>query len=477
MADSRRSGEVAWLVGGALSSIGGVTFPADGSWGPRLVSAVPPMDDLSDGDQIVAQVIDELAESRLNVHAILSTLTRTLSRLRPGTWVAVLMNRDPSSSIVVAADEAEPALAQYVDRYIEQSEPSEVPTSGLTKQVIESGEPHFRPSMSYDELVSLLTPPEREFFTTNQPPVEIDTIGLLVVPMRARGAVIGTIGVFVRGGVKPLTEQDAVWLQTVADRTAIAIENAQLYADAIRRLDRLTSLQGVSRAIAASSDLRFTLKVVLDQVTSKLEIDAADVLLLDDSDRTLVVAASTGFLSTSMPDYRLLLDESLPGRAVTHRRTELFNAMDDYAHARRRSLFAREGFKAYGAVPLFAAGNLVGVLEVFHRAPLSPDDESLAFLDAIGSIAAIAIDNAGLKERVKSERGHRPGPTARAPEMTRVEKQILGMLVEGLTNREISAQVHLSQNTIKFHVRRLLEKAKTVNRTELARKATQEGWL
>jgi GAF domain-containing protein len=477
MADSRRSGEVAWLVGGALSSIGGVTFPADGSWGPRLVSAVPPVDDLSDGDQIVAQVIDELAESRLNFHAILSTLTRTLSRLRPGTWVAVLMNRDPSSSIVVAADEAEPALAQYVDRYVEQSEPSEVPTSGLTKQVIESGEPLFRPSMSYDELVSLLTPPEREFFTSNQPPVEIDTIGLLVVPMRARGAVIGTIGIFVRGGVKPLTEQDAVWLQTVADRTAIAIENAQLYGDAIRRLDRLTSLQGVSRAIAASSDLRFTLKVVLDQVTSKLEIDAADVLLLDDSDRTLVVAASTGFLSTSMPDYRLLLDESLPGRAVTHRRTELFNAMDDYAHARRRSLFAREGFKAYGAVPLFAAGNLVGVLEVFHRAPLSPDDESLAFLDAIGSIAAIAIDNAGLKERVKSERGHRPGPMARAPEMTRVEKQILGMLVEGLTNREISAQVHLSQNTIKFHVRRLLEKAKTVNRTELARKATQEGWL
>ena len=478
MADPRQSGEVVWLVGGALSSIGGLTLPADGSWVPRRVSAVPPGDDLGDGDQLVAQVIDELAESRLNLHAILSTVTRALSRLRPGTWVAVLMNKDPSSSIVVAADEAEPALAQYVDRYIEQLEPSEVPTSGLTKQVIESGEPLFKPSMTYDELVSSLTPPEREFFTTNQPPVEIGTIGLLVVPRRARGAVIGTLGIVVRDGVKPLTKQDAVWLQTVADRTAIAIENAQLYGDAIRRLDRLTSLQGVSRAIAASSDLRFTLKVVLDQVTSKLEIDAADVLLLDGSDRTLVVAASTGFLSTSMPDYRLLLDDSLPGRAVTHRRTELFNAMDDFAHARRRSLFAREGFKAYGAVPLFAAGNLVGVLEVFHRAPLSPDDESLAFLDAVGSIAAIAIDNAGLRERAKSvERGHRPGPTARAPEMTRVEKQILGMLVEGLTNREISAQVHLSQNTVKFHVRRLLEKAKTANRTELARKATQEGWL
>ena len=479
MGESAQGGDVAWLVGGALSSIGGMTLPADGSWAPRLVSAVPPVDDLSDGDRIVAQVIDELAESRLNLHAILSTVTRTLSRLRPGTWVAVLMNKNPSSSIVVAADEAEPALAHYVDRYVEHADVADrMPTSGLTKQVIESGAPIFKPSLSYDELLTLLTLPERAFFSTNQPPLEIDSIGLLIVPMRARGAVIGTVGIFARDGVKPLTEEDADWLQTVADRTAIAIENAQLYGDAIRRLDRLTSLQSVSRAIAASSDLRFTLKVVLDQVTSKLEIDAADILLLDESDRTLVVAASTGFLSTSMPDYRLRLDESLPGRAVTHRRTELFNAMDDFAHARRRSLFAREGFNAYGAVPLFAGGNLVGVLEVFHRAPLNPDDESLAFLEAIGSIAAIAIDNAGLKERVKAvERGHRPGLAAPAPEMTRVERQILGMLVEGVTNREISAQVHLSQNTIKFHVRRLLEKAKTVNRTELARKATQEGWL
>jgi GAF domain-containing protein len=480
MADSRRTQEIEWLVGCALSSIGGVNVPADGSWAPRLVSNFPPVEDLSDGDQIVAEVIDELADSRLNLHAILATVTRTLSRLRPGTWVAVLMNKDPSSSIVVAADEAEPALAHYVDRYVELADsPEKVPTSGLTKQVIESGVPLFKPNLSYDELLSLLTPPEQNFFTATEPPVAIESIGLLVVPMRARGAVIGTIGLFVRGSLKkPLTDEDAVWLQTVADRTAIAIENAQLYGDAIRRLDRLTSLQGVSRAIGASSDLRFTLKVVLDQVTSKLGIDAADVLLLDDADRTLVVAASTGFLSTSMPDYRLLLDESLPGRAVTHRRTELFNAMDDFAHARRRSLFAREGFKAYGAVPLFAGGNLVGVLEVFHRSPLNPDDESLAFLDAIGSIAAIAIDNAGLKDRVKAaERGQRPGGTTRAPEMTRVEKQILGILVEGLTNREISAQVHLSQNTVKFHVRRLLEKAKTANRTELARKATQEGWL
>ncbi len=49
--------------------------------------------------------------------------------------------------------------------------------------------------------------------------------------------------------------------------------------------------------------------------------------------------------------------------------------------------------------------------------------------------------------------------------------------MEGDSNREIAERVHLSQNTVKFHVRQLLQKLGVDNRTELARKATREGWL
>src|SRR5258708_26510386 len=99
------------------------------------------------------------------------------------------MNKDTSSSIVVAADEAEPGLAQYVDRYVEQADTQDrVSTSGLTKQVIETAKPAFKPKMSNDELISLLTLPERECFTTNHPPLEIQPICLSTVPRRARAA-------------------------------------------------------------------------------------------------------------------------------------------------------------------------------------------------------------------------------------------------------------------------------------------------
>jgi HD-GYP domain-containing protein (c-di-GMP phosphodiesterase class II) len=57
---------------------------------------------------------------------------------------------------------------------------------------------------------------------------------------------------------------------------------------------------------------------------------------------------------------------------------------------------AGEAFVCYYAVPLLAKGQVKGVLEVFHRAALEPDEEWLDFLKSLAAQAAIAIDNAML---------------------------------------------------------------------------------
>jgi len=133
-------------------------------------------------------------------------------------------------------------------------------------RVIESGTPMLFPKGSMDEFLTLLTP-EMQNYLVEHPPVPVESVGMLIVPMRARGATVGTLGLFEANVRVPLTENDVKWVQTVADRAAVAIENAQLYEDAVKRLDWLSSLQGLNRAIAANSDLPFTLKVILDQVT------------------------------------------------------------------------------------------------------------------------------------------------------------------------------------------------------------------
>ena len=434
-------------------------------------------------DQLIAEVTQEFINARLDPEAILRTLVQTLSKIRPGTWIGVLLDRDPSTMRVVSANAAEPELLRFVHEYMAfHPEGGATPTSGLTLQVIESPNGVLAPTATWGEFVELMSPQAREYlvkFESMPAAREWRRLGVLFVPIRSRGATFGTLGVIDTRASYPLTERDREWLKAVADRVAVAIENAQLYADAVSRLERLTALRSVGLAIGASQDLRLTLQVILDHVVNHLGVDAADVLLVDESDGMLATAASSGFHSNSLPDYRLPIDESLPGRALTGRRIETVTALGAFSQFRRRSLFAREGFKVYGAVPLIARGKLGGVLEVFHRSPLQPDQEWLGFLDALASDAALAIDNAAMFEKLKTAGPSPAGARARqpAPNLSQVERSVLALVIEGHPNREIASRLHLSQNTIKFHVRQLLQKVGATNRTELARKATREGWL
>lgn len=48
--------------------------------------------------------------------------------------------------------------------------------------------------------------------------------------------------------------------------------------------------------------------------------------------------------------------------------------------------------------------------------------------------------------------------------LTRREQELLPMIVQGLTNKEIAAQLNISQQTVKNHVHRILRKAGSSNR-------------
>lgn len=42
--------------------------------------------------------------------------------------------------------------------------------------------------------------------------------------------------------------------------------------------------------------------------------------------------------------------------------------------------------------------------------------------------------------------------------MTKREREVIGLISEGLSNKEISLQLHISTNTIKSHVHNIMEK-------------------
>lgn len=419
----------------------------------------------------------QIADTRLGPDGVLTTVTASLSRIHAGTWVASLINKDARTVRVVAANDADPMVAHYVeDMHIS----GEATASTIALQVIDTGCPIVQPNLPVASFIDMLAPDVREYLArhsvpSNRKPAE--EIGLLIVPMRARGATVGTLGLFDWSSRSPLTDADVGWVQAVADRTGLAVENAQLYSDAVRRLERLTALRNIGLAISSSTDLRLTLQIILDQVLAGLRVDAADVFLLDDPGTTLTMAAQAGFQSTSIPDYRLPVDDSLPGRVLARRRVESLHDRAALGRFRRRTLFAREGFRFYCGAPLIARNVASGVLEVFTRSAPDHDDEWIGFLETLASHAAVAIDGVRLVERLQTPSSEPHHPAGVAPRLNPLERQILGLVVEGTTNADIARVVHLSQSTVKFHVRQILQRVGAVNRTELARKATREGWL
>ncbi|HMB71443.1 MAG TPA: response regulator transcription factor, partial [bacterium] len=84
--------------------------------------------------------------------------------------------------------------------------------------------------------------------------------------------------------------------------------------------------------------------------------------------------------------------------------------------------------------------------------------------------ALVAADLEALGERVEAAGGGRAG-------LTRRQAEIVRLIADGLTNKEIATKLFLSPRTVDMHVRNTLDRLDCRSRTEAARKAAELGLL
>jgi PAS domain S-box-containing protein len=219
------------------------------------------------------------------------------------------------------------------------------------------------------------------------------------VPLIVQGQ---TIGALWAARKIPYAETEVRLLTAIADIAANAIHRVTLHEQTEQRLERLDGLRAIDEAITASLDLRVTLNVLLDQVTTQLRVDAAAVLLLNPNTHTLEYAAGRGFRTSAITRARLRLGEGHAGRAALERRVVSAPNLSEPGTAYARAqLLAGENFLVHHAAPLIAKGQVKGVLEIFHRAALVPDPEWADFLETLAGQTAIAVDNLQLFESLQ----------------------------------------------------------------------------
>ena len=68
-----------------------------------------------------------------------------------------------------------------------------------------------------------------------------------------------------------------------------------------------------------------------------------------------------------------------------------------------------------------------------------------------------------------------PRPDRHPQGLTRREREILALVVEGMPNAKIAETLWITEQTVKFHLSNIYRKLRVVNRTEAARWAHVNG--
>jgi DNA-binding NarL/FixJ family response regulator len=163
----------------------------------------------------------------------------------------------------------------------------------------------------------------------------------------------------------------------------------------------------------------------------------------------------------------VLMDVAMPGGGLEATR-ELADRAPDVAIV---MLTASEDIEdLFQAIRAGARGYLLKNLEA---------RELRSMLDAIErGDAAITPAIAGRILAELARGGPNPIAASSAPDqLTERELDVLRGVVGGYTNKEIAGALGLSENTVKFHLRNILEKLHAQSRAEAAARAVREGLL
>lgn len=194
-------------------------------------------------------------------------------------------------------------------------------------------------------------------------------------------------------------EADLEVVNAFASHAAIAIENARLYRHQQHKARQFETVARLGRRIAGLQTFDQLLEYVVTSLHQYLNFEYISIFLTDASGEVAWLRADNHTPEIIVAERTLGLkigQEGLVGHAAEMEQPLCANNAP--AHPYYRPHPDRPNVQSEVAVPLTAAGQVVGVLDVQSQQPNAFDDDDVALLQIIGDQLAIAIENTSLSE-------------------------------------------------------------------------------
>ncbi len=173
--------------------------------------------------EVLAALSNLLTQANQDYQLVLDTAVRRAAELI-GDGASIFLYSPDSQFLELAAVYNPDPRAIFIFRDEIAVHPIRA-DEGAYAQVIHSKQPVLIPAVPLEALIERATPERREYYR------KLPLHSLMLAPLQAQGKILGIIGMARHVPNKNYTPEDLTLLQDIADRSALAMLNAQLYSE------------------------------------------------------------------------------------------------------------------------------------------------------------------------------------------------------------------------------------------------------
>jgi signal transduction histidine kinase len=217
----------------------------------------------------------------------------------------------------------------------------------------------------------------------------------LGVPLITTDRVSGAIVIYSDNKQRQFSRSDQRLLATVATQASIAIDNAQLYEQAHRRVHQLRALTEASTRLTSTLEFQEILTQIGTLAETVMDASASALYMWwDDAKQLLALVSSNGFSDNFNADPPIPLVTETNKLETQHQPIHISDSWKAPQAEALRPVLDKEGKRAWTEVLMRDAEEVLGVLVVYYDEPHSHSDEDIEVLRTFASQAALAIRNA-----------------------------------------------------------------------------------
>ncbi len=217
----------------------------------------------------------------------------------------------------------------------------------------------------------------------------------LAVPLMFRGKCVGVLDIQSRH-VDYFTKNQQNILSVLANRLAIAIENARLFQQVRTQAETLLVLNEVSREISSILDMEELLRRTAELVKRVIDYQILSIMLYDDEQKVFRHRLDVKHGQRVQGKLRAAASEGLVGAAATLREPVVVPDVT----ADPRYLMINPETRSELAIPMMHKGKVIGVLDLESPQLNYFTQDHVQTLSILAANLAVSVENARLYEQV-----------------------------------------------------------------------------